>query len=132
MNATAEILRQRSFEFAVRVVKLARFLSQEKQDWVLAHQVLRSGTSIGANIRESRFAQSKADFISKLSIALKEASETQYWLELLSATALLTKKQGASLKADVDWLVGTLVNVIKSSKRNLKASLQKPQPDLST
>ena len=132
MNATAEILRQRSFEFAVRVAKLARFLSQEKQDWVLARQVLRSGTSIGANIRESRFAQSKADFISKLSIALKEASETQYWLELLSATALLTKKQGASLKADVDWLVGTLVNVIKSSKRNLKASLQKPQPDLTT
>ncbi len=125
MNATAEMLRQRSFEFAVRVVKLARFLSQEKQDWVLARQVLRSGTSIGANIRESRFAQSKADFISKLSIALKEASETQYWLELLSATAL-SKKQGASLKADVDWLVGTLVNVIKSCKRNLKA----PQPDL--
>ena len=126
MNKTAVILHQKSFEFAVRVVKLARFLSQEKQDWVLARQVLRSGTSIGANIRESRFAQSKADFISKLSIALKEASETQYWLELLSATALLTKKKGASLKADVDWLVGTLVNVIKSSKRNLKA----PQPDL--
>ena len=132
MNETAVMLHQRSFEFAVRVVKLARFLSQEKQDWVLARQVLRSGTSIGANIHESRFAQSKADFISKLSIALKEASETQYWLELLSATALLTKKQGASLKADVDWLVGTLVNVIKSSKRNLKASLQKPQPDLNT
>jgi four helix bundle protein len=128
MNATAEMLRQRSFEFAVRVVKLARFLSQEKQDWVLARQVLRSGTSIGANIRESRFAQSKADFISKLSIALKEASETQYWLELLSATALLTKKQGASLKADVDWLVGTLVNVIKSSKRNLNATTRK-QPN---
>ncbi len=122
MNATAEMLRQRSFEFSVRVVKLARFLSKEKQDWVLARQVLRSGTSIGANIRESRFAQSKADFISKLSIALKEASETQYWLELLSATALLTKKQGASLKEDVDWLIGTLVNVIKSSKRNLNTA----------
>ena len=126
MNETAVMLHQRSFEFAVRVVKLARFLSVKKQDWVLARQILRSGTSIGANIRESRFAQSKADFISKLSIALKESSETQYWLELLSATALLTKKQYASLKTDLDWLVGTLVNVIKSSKRNLKASSQPP------
>ena len=130
MNKTAVMLHQKSFEFAVRVVKLARFLSDKKQDWVLARQILRSGTSIGANIRESRFAQYKADFISKLSIALKESSETQYWLELLSATALLTKKQYASLKMDLDWLVGTLVNVIKSSKRNLKASLGNPQPDL--
>ena len=130
MNKTAVMLHQKSFEFAVRVVKLARFLSDKKQDWVLARQILRSGTSIGANIRESRFAQSKADFISKLSIALKESSETQYWLELLSATALLTKKQDASLKMDLDWLVGTLVNVIKSSKRNLKRSPQHCDDDL--
>ena len=66
MNATAEILRQRSFEFAVRVVKLARFLSHEKQDWVLARQVLRSGTSIGANVKEGVHAQSKADFFAKM------------------------------------------------------------------
>ena len=130
MNKTAVMLHQKSFEFAVRVVKLARFLSDKKQDWVLARQILRSGTSIGANVRESRFAQSKADFISKLSIALKESSETQYWLELLSATALLTKKQYASLKMDLDWLVGTLVNVIKSSKRNLKRSPQHCDDDL--
>ena len=130
MNETAVMLHQRSFEFAVRVVKLARFLSDKKQDWVLARQILRSGTSIGANIRESRFAQSKADFISKLSIALKESSETQYWLELLSATALLTKRQYASIKKDLDWLVGTLVNVIKSSKRNLKRSPQHSDDDL--
>ena len=95
-----------------------------------ARQILRSGTSIGANVRESRFAQSKADFISKLSIALKESSETQYWLELLSATALLTKRQYASIKTDLDWLVGTLVNVIKSSKRNLKRSPQHSDDDL--
>ena len=118
MNATAEMLRQRSFDFAVRIVKLARVLSKANPDWVIARQILRSGTSIGANIRESGFAQSKADFISKLSIALKEASETQYWLELLSATDLLTKVQYESLREDADWLVGTLVNVIKSSKRN--------------
>ena len=130
MNKTAVMLHQKSFEFAVRVVKLVRFLSDKKQDWVLARQILRSGTSIGANIRESRFAQSKADFISKLSIALKESSETQYWLELLSATALLTKKQYASLKTDLDWLVGTLVNVIKSSKCNLKRGPQHSDDDL--
>ena len=130
MNETAVMLHQKSFEFAVRVVKLARFLSDKKQDWVLARQILRSGTSIGANIRESRFAQSKADFISKLSIALKESSETQYWLELLSATALLTKRQYASLKTELDWLVGTLVNVIKSSKRNLKRGPQHSDDDL--
>ena len=130
MNETAVMLHQRSFEFAVRVVKLARFLSDKKQDWVLARQILRSGTSIGANVRESRFAQSKADFISKLSIALKESSETQYWLELLSATALLTKRQYASIKTDLDRLVGTLVNVIKSSKRNLKRSPQHSDDDL--
>ena len=122
MNATAEILHQKSFDFAVRTVKLARFLEEKQKDWVLSRQVLRCGTSIGANIRESRFAQSKADFVSKLSIALKEASETQYWLELLVATGLLSKKQYESLKADVDWLVGTLVNVIKSSKRSLRST----------
>ena len=83
-------------------------------------QVLRSGTSIGANIREAQFAQSKADFVSKLSIALKEASETQYWVDLLSASGLVTKDQFTLLKADADWLVGTLVNVIKATKRNLK------------
>ena len=71
-----------------------------------------------------------SQFSSKLSIALKESSETQYWLELLSATALLTKKQYASLKMDLDWLVGTLVNVIKSSKRNLKRSPQHCDDDL--
>ena len=120
MNPTAEALRQRSFDFSVRIVALARLLSQSQTDRVLATQVLRSGTSIGANIREAQFAQSKADFVSKLSIALKEASETQYWVDLLSASGLVTKDQFTLLKADADWLVGTLVNVIKATKRNLK------------
>ncbi len=120
MNPTAEALRQRSFDFSVRIVALARLLSQSQTDRVLAMQVLRSGTSIGANIREAQFAQSKTDFVSKLSIALKEASETQYWVDLLSASGLVTKDQFDLLKADADWLVGTLVNVIKATKRNLK------------
>ena len=127
MNTTAETLHQKSFDFSVRTVKVARFLEEKKKDRVLSRQILRSGTSIGANIRESRFAQSKADFVSKLSIALKEAAETQYWLDLLTVTGLLSKKQYDSLKADADWLVGTLVNVIKSSKRSLRIT---PSDDL--
>lgn len=81
-------LRKKSFEFALRIVKLARFLETEKKDWVLSRQILKSGTSIGANVRESRFAQSTADFVSKLTIALKEAEETEYWLELLTEAGL--------------------------------------------
>ena len=87
----------------------------------MSRQVLRSGTGIGANIREAVFAQSTPDFISKLSIALKEASETQYWLELLFASGLLEQTRFEPLKRDVDWLVGTLVNVVKSTKRRLDA-----------
>ena len=122
MNPTAEALHQRSFDFSVKIVAFARLLSKTQTDRVLATQVLRSGTSIGANIREAQFAQSKADFVSKLSIALKEASETQYWLELLFASGLMSEEQRDLLKADADWLVGTLVNVVKATKRNLKPS----------
>ena len=118
MNAIAESLHRKSFDFAVRMVKLARYLPEEGKNKILATQILRSGTSIGANIREASFAQSKADFISKLSIALKEASETQYWLDLLLAAEMLTTAQHVSLKTDLDILVGILVKVVKSSKRN--------------
>ena len=120
MTDTGRKLREKSFMFAVCIVKLAKFLEDEKRDWTLSRQILRSGTSIGANIRESRFAQSPSDFISKLSIALKEAEETQYWLELLLETDYLAKDQYAFLNEQVDWLIGTLVNVVKSSKRNLR------------
>ena len=121
MVDTGKQLRERSFAFALRIVKLSRYLDDRKQERVLSKQVLRCGTSSGANIRESVFAQSTPDFISKLSIALKEASETQYWLELLAASKLLTEKQFSSLKEDINWLVGTLVNVIESNKRKLKS-----------
>ena len=121
MVDTGKLLREKSFAFALRIVKMSRYLNDRKQEFVLSKQVLRCGTSIGANIRESVFAQSTLDFISKLSIALKEASETQYWLELLEASKLLTSKEFTSLKSDADWLVGTLVNVIKSNKRKLKS-----------
>jgi len=119
------MLSDRSFAFALRIVKLARHLNDARQEYVLSKQALRSGTGIGANIRESVFAQSTADYVSKLSIALKEASETQYWLELLHAAGYVTETQFASLKADADWLVGTLVNSVKSNKRKLQRAQQK-------
>ena len=112
-------LREKSFAFAVRIVKLVRFLEAERNERVLSRQVLRSGTSVGANVRESRFAQSTADYVSKLSIALKEADETGYWLELLHETKLITDEQFESLNVDLNWLTGTLVNIVKASKRKL-------------
>ena len=115
-------LRKRSFEFALRIVNLARFLEAEKKDWVLSRQILKSGTSIGANVRESRFAQSTADFVSKLTIALKEAEETGYWLELLTAAEMISEKQRISLQKDLNWIIATLVNSVKVSKRSLKTA----------
>ena len=115
-------LRKKSFEFALRIVKLARFLETDKKDWELSRQILKSGTSIGANVRESRFAQSTADFVSKLTIALKEAEETEYWLELLTAAEMISEKQCVSLQKDLNWIIATLVNSVKVSKRSLKTS----------
>ncbi len=115
-------LRKKSFEFALRIVKLARFLETDKKDWVLSRQILKSGTSIGANVRESRFAQSTADFVSKLTIARKEAEETEYWLELLTAAEMISEKQRISLEKDLNWIIATLVNSVKVSKRSLKTA----------
>ncbi len=115
-------LRKKSFEFALRIVKLARFLETDKKDWVLSRQILKSGTSIGANVRESRFAQSTADLVSKLTIALKEAEETEYWLELLTAAEMISEKQRISLEKDLNWIIATLVNSVKVSKRSLKTA----------
>ncbi len=92
---------------------------------MLSRQLLRSGTSIGANIREARFAQSTADFVSKLSISLKESEETSYWLELLNASGYISKQDFESISEDLDWLIGTLVNVVKSNKNKLN----QPRPE---
>ena len=116
MNEFGKSLMEKSLAFAVRIVKLAQWLADERREFVLSRQIVKSGTSIGANIREAQFAQSDADFISKLSIALKEGSETQYWLEVLSAADYLTDKQYASLRADANRLVGLLVKSTKALK----------------
>ena len=103
-------------EFALRIIKLSNYLCEEKKEFIMSKQVLRSGTSIGANIRESIYAQSKADFISKLSIALKESSETEYWLELLHESGYLNETEYESIYDDNSKISATLINIIKKSK----------------
>ncbi len=103
--------------FAIRIINLYKYLTANKKEFVLSKQILRSGTSIGANIRESQNAQSKADFINKLNIALKEADETQYWLELLSETNYITQRQYESLYTDSIEICKILTSIIKSAKK---------------
>ena len=113
------IVADKSKAFALRIIKLFTFLKEEKNEYVLSRQVLRSGTSVGANIRESRNAQSDLDFINKMSIALKEADETAYWLELLYETGFITQVQFDSLYKDIDELIAILTVIIKTKKENL-------------
>ena len=107
-----------SKKFAIRIVKLYKYLNDVKKEFVISKQILRSGTSIGANISESVYAQSRQDFISKLSISLNEASETKYWLEILYETDFIDDTQFESLSDDNSKLIGTLVNIINSTKKN--------------
>ena len=112
------IVKDKSFDFAVRIVNLSKYLTEQKREYVLSKQVLRSGTTIGALIRESEQAESKADFIHKLAIALKEANETNYWLDLLHKTEYLEDKHHESLKTDITELLKLLITIIKSSRNN--------------
>ena len=109
-------LKERSFSFAVRIVKLGRYLQDVHHETILSRQVLRSGTAVGALVREAEFAQSKNDFVNKLSIALKEANETDYWIELLYKTDYLDDKMFRSIKPDIEALIKMLVKSIKTSK----------------
>lgn len=113
----ANAAKDKSFAFAVRCVKLYMYLKEQKQVYDLARQLLRSGTSIGANIKEGLFAQSKADFFAKMSIAKKEAAETEYWLELLLEVGVLNEKEADSLLNDCRELIKILVSTCKSSKK---------------
>ncbi|SHL81524.1 four helix bundle protein [Xylanibacter ruminicola] len=109
-----------SLNFALRIVKLYNYLCDDKQEYVMSKQLLRSGTSIGANIAESEHAQSKADFVSKLYISLKEANETKYWLTLLYKASYLSDNEYESIMQDLRIIIGTLVNSIKRVKDNPK------------
>lgn len=114
-----------SKKFALRIVRLYLFLRDERKEYVMSKQIYRCGTSIGANIAESRFGQSDADHVNKLSIALKEASETLYWLELLHEAEFINDKQFDSLYNDAKIIVGTLVNIVNKLKN--KQQDNKPQ-----
>lgn len=116
----AYILRDKSFEFALRIIRLYKHLTEDKKEFVLSKQILRSGTSIGANVREGKNAQSNSDFISKYSIALKEADETQYWIELLYASEFIDDNAYKSLNDDINELISLLTSSIKTAKNNGK------------
>ena len=114
MEQTVE---RKSFLFAVRIVKLSKHLNTAKKEFVLSKQLLRAGTSVGANIAEAEQAQSKADFISKMNIALKEAVETNYWLRLLQASDYLSDAEFSSIHSDCRELEKMLTAIIKTAKQ---------------
>ena len=110
------IIAEKSLVFAIRVVKLCRILVESKHEYILSKQLLRSGTSVGANVREALQAQSRKDFISKMSIALKEAAETEYWLILLKESDYLSEKEYQSIASDCSELNKILIAIVRSSK----------------
>ena len=112
------VLADKTITFAIRIAKCYQYLKQEMQEYVMSKQLLRSGTSIGANVHESVQAQSRADFISKLSIALKEASETSYWLVVLRRADFLSESIYHSLKDDLDEIIRIIISSIKTTKKN--------------
>ena len=114
--STDSIAKQKSMAFAKRIVGLYQYLTEEHHEHILSKQVLRSGTSIGANINEANYGQSKADFVSKLHIALKEAAETEYWLRLLSASAYISQEMGDSLLGDCLELKRLLIASLNTAK----------------
>ena len=112
------LIKEKSFDFAVRVVNLYKHLCSEKKEFVLSKQLLRSGTSVGANVRESEHAVSKNDFINKLAIAQKEINETIYWLEILNATDYLNQKEFEDINDDAVEIIKLLTTIIKNTKQN--------------
>ena len=112
------IIQQKSFAFAIRIVNVYKYLQSEKKEFALSKQLLNSGTSIGANVEEAIGGQSKKDFISKISISYKEARETKYWLRLLEATNYLEEKEAKSLLFDTEELCKILSSILLSSKNS--------------
>lgn len=112
----SNIIKEKSFIFAVNIVNLYKDLSGNKREYVMSRQLLKSGTSIGANVREAEFAQSRADFTNKMSISLKEANETDYWLDLLHATDFIDEEQFKAYKPKAQEMLRLLVSIVKSSK----------------
>lgn len=114
---TDNIIVEKGKAFAIRIIKLYKFLIREHNEYIISKQVLKSGTSIGANVKEAIRAQSKADFYAKLNIALKEASETEYWLELLNESEYINDDSFQSVYADCQELIKLLVSITKTQKK---------------
>jgi four helix bundle protein len=113
------VVKNKSFEFAIQVVKIYQFLRDQKKEYTLSRQLLRSGTSVGAMIREAEYAETKNDFIHKMGLAQKEVNETLYWLELLYETEYLTQEQSNQLTAAATEIIKLITSIIKTTKSNL-------------
>ena len=120
--AKSNVLQEKSYNFAIRIVKLAQFLREKKSEYILSKQLIRSGTSIGANIEEASGAQSDSDFIAKLHISLKEAKESHDWIRLLRDTDFITQAQAESMLTDLNEIITLLTRSLKTlkSKKNKK------------
>jgi four helix bundle protein len=125
MNEKKDILKEKSFAFALRAVKLFQYLNKEKKEFVMSKQLLRSATSVGANIRESKNAESAMDFIHKLAISQKECDESLYWLELLKASDILNIKEFDSIYQEGMELLKVIKSSILTKKQNLKKEKMK-------
>ncbi len=115
----ANIINEKSFAFAVRYVKMAQHLQDTKKEFIMSKQLLRCGTSVGANVREAQYGESKKDFIHKLAIAQKECNESLYWVELLYATSYLTEKEYQSIQMDLEELLKILTSIIVTTKKTI-------------
>lgn len=113
------IVKNKSFEFAIRIVKLYQFLCNEQKEFVLSKQLLRSGTSVGAMVREAEHGETKKDFIHKMAVAQKEINETLYWLELLHQTDYLTQEQFDSIYNDATEIIKLTTSILKTSKQKI-------------
>ncbi|MCK0162033.1 four helix bundle protein [Allomuricauda sp. F6463D] len=112
------IIHKKSFDFALEIVRMAKYMEKEQKEFVLSRQLLRSGTAIGALVREAEHAESKKDFIHKMSIALKEANETRYWMDLLSKSGLIGNLDSTKADNEIEQIIRLLAAIVKSSKRN--------------
>lgn len=114
------LIYNKAFNFSIKIVNLYKYLCNKKREFILSKQVLRSGTSIGANVKEGLFAQSKRDFLSKMNIALKESSGTMYWLELLTATNYIDIHTSKAILSECEELSKILLSIVKTTRQNLK------------
>ena len=117
--ARENILKEKSYSFAIKIVRLSQYLNKNKKEYVISKQILRSGTSVGALIREAEFGQSKKDFISKMSISLKEANETDYWISILKDTDYIDDVKFNELNQNISELIRMLIASIKTAKNNV-------------